>query len=101
MKDELLKKNEKLKRAIEKYHLYKQFIDEYNSTKSLDGYIEHIRNSMSSLSKGLVEYYEKLINLHNNGNSDQLLSHLYDRLLCADDDKNKIAEELKTLLREA
>jgi predicted solute-binding protein len=100
MNSKLDKKSKSLKLAIEKYNEYKSFVDVYNKTKSLDSYIEFINKTINTLSEDLSERYEKMIYIYNNGNKEPLLSNLYDRLLAADENKNKIADELKALLRE-
>jgi histone acetyltransferase (RNA polymerase elongator complex component) len=100
MKDALERKNKSLKLAIERYNTYKTFIEKYKTTKSLDEYVTFITGTFSSLSESLVEHYEKMIYHYKNGNSEPLLSNLYDRLLAADEYKQKVTEELKSLLRE-
>jgi hypothetical protein len=99
-KDALDKKRKSLKSAIERYNEYRHFVDVYKSTKSLDEYIEHINKSSQTYSESLIEHYKKMIRIYNDGNSEPLLSSLYDRLLAADEYKQKITEELKVLLRE-
>ena len=99
-KDALNKKRKSLKLAIERYNEYKHFVDVYKNTKSLDEYVEHIRKISTTLSEGLMEHYERMIGTYKDGNSSPLLSNLYDRLLAADEYKQKITEELKSLLRE-
>lgn len=98
MKDELLKKNKSLKKAIEKYNMYKRFVDLYNRNKSLDEYINHIRLSNANAGDDVIMHYENMIRSHDNGNDEPLLTNLYNKLLAADDDKNKLSNELKTVL---
>lgn len=93
------KKKKSLESAISRYNEYKLYVDEYKTTKKLDLYVEHINSISADFSDGLLEYYENMIRLYKEGNDRQLLSNLYDRLLAADDYKNKVAEELKQLLR--
>ena len=99
-KEALNKKRKSLKLAIERYNEYKRFVDVYKTNKSLDEYIEHIRRVSTTLSESLIEHYERMICTYKEGNSGPLLSNLYDRLLAADEYKQKITEELKSLLRE-
>ena len=99
-KEALSKKRKSLKLAIEQYNEYKRFVDVYKTNKSLDEYIEHIRRISTTLSESLIEHYERMICTYKEGNSGPLLSNLYDRLLAADEYKQKITEELKSLLRE-
>lgn len=99
-KDALTRKNRCLKLAIERYNTYKRFVDVYKSTKSLEEYAAHVKEAASSMSEGLVEYYESMVRSYENGNYEPLLSHLYDRLLAADEHRAKVAAELKSLLRE-
>ena len=99
-KEALNKKRKSLKLAIERYNEYKRFVDVYRTNKSLDEYVEHIRRVSTTLSESLIEHYERMICTYKEGNSGPLLSNLYDRLLAADEYKQKITEELKSLLRE-
>lgn len=99
-KEALNKKRKSLKLAIERYNEYKRFVDVYKTNKSLDEYVEHVRRISTTLSESLVEHYERMICTYKEGNSGPLLSNLYDRLLAADEYKQKITEELKSLLRE-
>lgn len=99
-KEALNKKRKSLKLAIERYNEYKRFVDVYKNNKSLDEYVEHVRRISTTLSESLVEHYERMICTYKEGNSGPLLSNLYDRLLAADEYKQKITEELKSLLRE-
>ena len=99
-KEALNKKRKSLKLAIERYNEYKRFVDVYKTNKSLDEYVEHIRRISTTLSESLIEHYERKICTYKEGNSGPLLSNLYDRLLAADEYKQKITEELKSLLRE-
>ena len=99
-KEALNKKRKSLKLAIERYNEYKRFVDVYKTNKSLDEYVEHIRRISTTLSESLIEHYERMICTYKEGNSGPLLSNLYDRLLAADEYKQKITEELKSLLRE-
>ena len=75
-------------------------VDTYKKTRSLDEYVVHVRNTTANLSEGLVAHYERMIYSYNNGNPSPLLENLYDRLLAADEYKTKVADELKSLLRE-
>jgi DNA-binding SARP family transcriptional activator len=100
MKEILAKKKKTLESAIDRFNEYKKFVDHYNSTKSLDMYVEFIGRASNTFSEGLSEHYDNLIRLYQNGNEKPLLSNLYDRLLAADEYKNKIADELTNLLRE-
>lgn len=100
-KDALTRKNKSLKSAIERYNTYKRYVDLYKSTKSLDEYASYVKDAASSMSEGLVEYYESMVRSYESGNYEPLLSHLYDRLLAADEHRAKVATELKTLLRES
>jgi hypothetical protein len=100
MKDRIEKKSKSLKSAIERYNEYKRFVDCYKSNNNLDAYIEHIRSSTKSLSKNLLEKYDQMIDCYKCGNIEPLLSNLYDRLLAADEYKEKVSNELKVLLRE-
>lgn len=99
-KEALNKKRKSLKLAIERYNEYKRFVDVYKNNKSLDEYVEHVRRVSTTLSESLIEHYERMICTYKEGNSGPLLSNLYDRLLAADEYKQKITEELKSLLRE-
>lgn len=99
-KEALNKKRKSLKLAIERYNEYNHFVDVYKTNKSLDEYVEHIRRISTTFSESLIEHYERMICTYKEGNSGPLLSNLYDRLLAADEYKQKITEELKSLLRE-
>lgn len=96
----LTRKNKSLKLAIERYNAYKKFVDLYKSTKSLNAYAAYIRATETNMNEGLVQYYESLIRSYESGNFEPLLSHLYDRLLAADEHKTKVSNELKMLLKE-
>lgn len=100
MKDKLMKKSKSLKSAIDRYNKLKLLVDNYNSTRSLDDYIEFLMQSSSCANGTISEHHERMIYLYNNGNREPLLSDLYDKLLAADDYKNKLAEELKSILSE-
>lgn len=100
MNEKLTKKSNSLKQAIEKYNMYKRFVDTYKNTNSLDEYITHVRLTTANAGDSLIKHYESLINSYNRGNVEPLLSNLYERLLAADENKNKIADELKAMLRE-
>ena len=100
MKTDLVKKYDSLKSAIERYNLYYSFIDIYKKSKSLDTYIEFIKSSYSNLSEDSIAHYDELFRLYHLGNDEPLLTSLYNKLLTADDNKNKIASELKAILRE-
>lgn len=99
MEDKISKKSKALKLAIERYNMYKRFADSYKETKSLEEYIDHIKQTNSSIK--LAESYEPLFRSYEYGNVEPLLSHLFERLLAADEYKTKLAKELKTLLRES
>lgn len=99
--DALFRKNKSLKQAIERYNMYRKYIDLYKATKLLDDYAEYIISTTKSMNKDLAQYYEAMIHSYRNGNSEPLLSNLYDRLLSADEYRNKVSEELKTLLKES
>lgn len=98
--ESLNKKNKSLKLAIERYNTYKAFVDTYKTTKSLSDYAEHVRRTTASLSEDLAAHYESMIYSYEHGNVSPLLENLYDRLLAADEHKVKVADELKSLLRE-
>lgn len=98
MNDKLLKKSKSLKSAIERYNMYKKFVDQYSHSSSLDNYIEFINENRGTMSESLNERYDKMILQYNYGNKEPLLSNLYDRLLAADDYRNKLAAEVKSLL---
>jgi len=99
--DALTRKNKSLKSAIERYKTYKNFVEVYKFTKSLDSYAEYIRGEISSVKEGIADYYKSMISSYENGNSEPLLAHLYDRLLAADEHKRKVSDELKLLLKES
>ena len=101
MKDKLAKKHDSLKLAIERYNMYSGFVEAYTKTKTLDAYIEHIKSTSSNFSEDMMAHYESMFRSYDLGNIEPLLSNLYDRLLAADEYKNKLANELKTLLRES
>lgn len=101
MNNKLSKKSKSLRQAIERYNLYTGFVEQYTKSKALDMYIDHIKSSYNTLSKDTIEHYDKLIYLYKHGNYEPLLSNLYYRLLAADEYKRKVAEELKSLLRES
>lgn len=99
--DALTRKNKSLKLAIERYNTYKRFVDLYKSTKSLDAYADHVRLAAANMNEGLLQYYESMVRSYESGNFEPLLSHLYDRLLAADEYKTKVSNELKVLLKES
>ena len=100
MKDKLIKKNKSLKLAIERYDMYKNFVQLYKKTKSLDEYVTHVRSAYTGLSEETTQKYEFMIYWYNHGNPEPLLSNLYGKLLAADEYKTKTANELKSLLKE-
>ena len=100
MKSELSKKRDSLKSAIDRYNMYSSFVDVYKTSKKLDPFIEYIKSGYSNLSEDSIAHYDELFRLYNSGNVEPLLVNLYNRLLSADENKNKIANELKTILRE-
>lgn len=97
MKDALARKNKSVKAAIERYNTYARFVEAYTKTKSLDAYANHVRLSHNG---EYSEMYEHMLYCYDHGNSEPLLSNLYDRLLAADEYKKKVTEELRALLRE-
>lgn len=99
MNKELDRKNKSLKLAIERYNTLKEFVDEYNESRSLSKYISHVKSSYETLSESMKQYYDKLISSYDAGNHEPLLSNLYNRLLDADEHKSKVASELKSLLK--
>lgn len=100
MNAELEKKTKSLKSAIDRYDTYKRLTDSYNTNNNLDEYIAFIQESSKTMSESLLEHYNKLIYSYNCGNVEPLLSNLYDRLLDADERKNRLSIELKDLLRD-
>lgn len=101
MKDKLIKKNKSLKLAIEHYNLFQSFINTYKKTKSLDDYVEHLKSTSGGLSEDTVDRYKSMIYRYEHGNAEPLLSNLYNRLLAVDEYKNKLANEIKLLLKES
>ena len=101
MKDKLSRKHSSLKLAIERYNMYKSFVDSYNKTNSLNEYVSHIKSVYNEFSDEVAAHYDTMIMQYNNGNKVPLLQNLYDRLLAADGYKTKVANELNILLREA
>lgn len=99
-KQMLSKKSKSLKSAIERYNMYKRFVDTYNKNKSLDEYINHLSFVNVNASSDTLIYYEGLIKDYESGNHEPLLTNLYNKLLAADECKTKAAEELKSYLRE-
>ena len=100
-KDKLSKKRDSLKSAIERYNLYNSFVKSYNATNSLDAYILYIKSLCENCSDNLVKKYTDMIDTYNNGDNSTLLSHLFNKLLAADEDKNRIANEIKLMLSES
>lgn len=98
MNNDLDKKSKCLKLAIERYNMFKDFIDEFNTNHLLTKYVTHINNTSHTLSESMKQYYDKLITSYNDGNYEPLLSNLYNRLLDADEHKSKVASELKSML---
>lgn len=99
MNQNLNKKSNSLKNAIDRYNTFKKFVDLYKSTESLDEYVEYIKSTSVNISENMSDYYDSIIGSYKRGNSEPLLSNLYNRLLDADERKNKIAEELKQVLK--
>lgn len=99
--DTLTKKNKSLKSAIERYKTFKEYVEIYKLTKSLDKYAEYIINETANMKESLADYYKSMISSYESGNIEPLLSHLYDRLLAADEYKRKVSEELKLMLKES
>ena len=100
MKDELTKKSKSLKAAIERFNTFNRFVEIYKSTRSLDEFVTFTRLTYSTLSEDSVNKHERMIYAYELGDSTALLTDLYDRLLSADDYKNKLADEIKNMLRE-
>ena len=100
-KDKLSKKRDSLKSAIERYNLYNSFVKSYNTTSSLDAYVLYIKSLCENCSDSLVKKYTDMIDAYNNGDNSTLLSHLFNKLLAADEDKNRIANEIKLMLSES
>ena len=100
MKELIAKKTKSLKNANERYKLYKRFVDLYNRTGLLDEYVQYLKLNSSNLNESLLKYYENIINEYQSGNNSKLVSNLFERLLNADDNRNKIAAEVKSLLGE-
>ena len=98
MNKDLDKKSKSLKQAIERYNMFKDFIDEFNSSHKMNKYIIHINNTSQQMSESMKQYYNKLITSYDDGDYEPLLSNLYNRLLDADEHKEKIALELKSML---
>ena len=99
MEDKISKKSKALRLAIERYNMYQKFANIYKETNKLDDYIEHVKQTSSNSS--LIDHYESLFRSYEYGNVEPLLSNLFERLLAADEYKNKLAKELKTLLKES
>lgn len=99
-KEELTRKNKSLKQAIERYETYKRFVETYKTSKSLDEYAMHVKMITANASDTVIAHYDDIINMYKHGNSEPLLTSLYDKLLAADEYKAKVADEIKTLLRE-
>jgi hypothetical protein len=100
MISEIANKHNALKSAIDKYNDYNYYVELYNSTKSLESYIDYIHNNTNGISKSSLEHYEKIIKQYYDGNVEPLLLNLYDKLLAADECKTRTANELNSLLRE-
>lgn len=98
--NKLGKKSSSLKSAIERYKCLTKFVDVYKATKSLDEYIDHLRSGFCGLSDDTIAHYESMFIKYSNGDDGPLLFDLYNKLLSADEYKNKLCTELKTLLRE-
>lgn len=98
-KQSLSKKSRTLKLAIERFNMYKRFVDTYNKSKSLDEYINHLSLVNVNASNDTLIYYEGLIKEYELGNHEPLLTNLYNKLLAADECKTKTAEDLKSYLR--
>jgi hypothetical protein len=100
-KDKLSRKRDSLKSAIERYNLYDSFVKSYNTTNSLDAYVLYIKSLCENCSDSLAKKYESMIYAYNNGDNSAMLSHLFNKLLAADEDKNRIASEIKLILSES
>lgn len=100
MNELIAKKTKSLKNANERYKLYKRFVDLYSKTKSLDEYVKYLELNFSNLNEGLLKYYESMISAYRAGDDSKLVSNLFERLLGADDNRTKIADEVKSLLGE-
>lgn len=100
MKDIIERKSKSLKAAIDRYNTYKRFIDSYKKTKRLDDYITYIRLNMSSMSESVAKYYEKIISDSERGESAKLITNLFDKYLDAAEHKDKVSDELKSVLSE-
>ena len=99
-KEALSKKNKSLKMAIERCNMYKQFVETYKESKSLDEYATHIKMLSANASESTIAHYDEMINSYKHGNDAPLLSNLYDRLLAADEYQVKLSHELKDMLKE-
>lgn len=100
MKDKIANKNKALKSAIERYSKYKRFVDNYNYSKSVDEYITYLSLSMANSSDEAKNKFDSMVRSHKLGNDEPIVSHMYERLLAADEYQRKVADELKSLLKE-
>lgn len=100
IKDKINAKNKALKSAIERYNVYERFVSNYKKSKSVEEYITYISNLSSGMSDDTRDRFNSMIRSHELGNDEPILSHMYERLLAADEYKRKVADELKSLLRE-
>lgn len=98
--DALKKKSACLKSALARYNEYSQFANKYKESGSLDSYVIYIERVSTTFSESILEKYEKLIYQYRQGNKEPLLADLYEKLLAADEYKNKISSELKSMLCE-
>lgn len=96
--ENLDKKKKSLKSAIDRCAMYESFVNEYKEKKTMNLYIMHIKDTMHTLSESMADHYNTMISQYKRGNVEPLLSNLYDRLLFADENKTRLAEELKSML---
>lgn len=99
MLNKLNNKSKNLKSAIERFNLYKSFVDLYKSTHSLENYIKYIEESYSSMNESMRYKYILMIESYQvHDNHAPLLNNLYNKLLSADESIMKYANEIKALL---
>jgi hypothetical protein len=98
MLDKLNNNIKGLKSAIERFNLYKSFVDLYKSTHSLENYINYIEENYLNMSEPMRDKYLLMIESYQFGDHVPLLNNLYDKLLSADEFKTKYANEVKVLL---
>ena len=96
--ENLDKKKKSLKSAIDRCVMYESFVNEYKEKKTMNLYVKHIKDTMHTLSESMADHYNTMISQYKRGNVEPLLSNLYDRLLFADENKTRLAEELKSML---